>query len=138
MDFHITGDYKHYGDNIEKGGKKIVYNGDKSNTKTLSEEELKKKIDKVLPHIKNARLWFSVCKYMMWEHMCAEMDFEGACEILLKLYPNLTLDAKSMQKLNVFTLKEELEDWEYEYDQPFKDEKTFEEYRFVAIKLCEA
>ena len=41
MDFHITGDYKHYGDNIEKGGKKIVYNGDKSNTKTLSEEELK-------------------------------------------------------------------------------------------------
>ncbi|MCQ2220453.1 MAG: hypothetical protein MJZ12_03615 [Prevotella sp.] len=137
MDFHIGGDYKHYGDNIEKGGRKVVYNGGK-NSNELTKEGLKKKIDKVHPHIKNSRLWFSVCKYMMWEHMCAEMDFEGACEILLELYPNLTLDAKSMQKLNVFSLKEELDDWKFEYDQPFKDEKTFEEYKFVAIKLSEA
>lgn len=137
MDFHISGNYHHHGDNIEKGGKKIVYNGDNPDLHPLTEEELKRKVDIVLPCIKSARMWFSVCKYMMWRHMCAEMNFKDACDILIHLYPELKLDYTKLRDLNVFSLKEELDDWKYEYDKPFKEEDIFEQYKFVATKMYE-
>lgn len=106
------------GDNIESGGLKIVnnYQGNEPETpakaQPLTREELQKKIDFVRPKIGNTnRLWFPVCRFMMWNMMVAEGDFEGAVNILQEMYPELKLDAKDLSSLNVLSFRKNLDQW---------------------------
>lgn len=106
------------GDNIENGGLKIVKNyggGENDAPKTekpLTDEELKERIERVRRHITINRLWFPVCKYMMWRKMVAEDDFVAAVEKLQTLYTNLKLDAADLARLNVLSFRYTLDKWD--------------------------
>lgn len=127
------------GDNIENGGLKIVkdYRGaggegceGNKKEKPLTEEELKKKVDFVKPRIKVKKLYFSVCRYMMWRKMVPERDFQGACEILERLYPGLNLDPDDLDSYYVLSFRKTLDEWNPE-DAPVHG-KTYNKYYTVA------
>lgn len=96
----------------------------------LNEDTLKKKTDKLKDQITTNRLWFPVCKYMMWKKMVGDGDFNSAVSILQRLYPNLKLDAKDLSSLNVLCFTKELEEWKDE-DAPVHG-NTFSRYYSIA------
>lgn len=106
------------GDNIEAGGMKVVNqygsSANKPQEEKLTEEQLRDKIERVRPFIENKRLWFPVCKYMMWRKMVAEGDFKTAVDILDRLFPEpkLGLDYKDLSKMNVDSFSKELSRWD--------------------------
>ncbi len=122
------------GDNIENGGLKIVYGSDASEERKkepLTEDELKRKVERVLTHIGTTnRLWFSVCKYMMWGRMVSDGDFGTAVSILERLYPHLKLNADDLSSLNVLSFKKEVKDWD-PLNAPVKG-ATFNKYLIIA------
>lgn len=122
------------GDNIENGGMKIVKNyggteGD-AKEKPLTDAELKEKIERVRSRITTKRLWFPVCKYMMWRKMVADGDFAAAVAKLEQLYPGLGLDANDLSKLNVFSFRKTVDKWDPN-DAPVSN-TTFSKYLVVA------
>lgn len=92
------------GDNIEAGGMKIVHhhgggNGDApKGNEPLTEEQLRGKVERAMPFITTKRLWFPVCKYMMWRGMVAEGDFKTAVDKLNASFPILVLMPKTSQR----------------------------------------
>lgn len=124
------------GDNIENGGIKIVRGYEPSEglahkEKTLTEDELMKRIEKVRTHIGNTnRLWFPVCKYMMWRKMVPEGDFNSAVNILKKLYPDVKLNPDDLSSLNVLSFKKSLDEWD-PTNAPVKG-TTFNKYYTIA------
>lgn len=122
------------GDNIENGGMKIVKNYGSTDAdkpqKPLTEEELKEKVDFVKPKITAKKLYFSVCRYMMWRKMVPERDFKGACAILEKLYPGLGLDADDLDSYYVLSFRKPLDEWNVD-DAPVHG-KTFNKYYTIA------
>lgn len=126
------------GDQINSGGMKIVkvYGGEsekkeKDEYKVLTEEDLKRKIEFVKPHIGTTKkLYFSVCRYMMWCKMVPERDFAAAVEILNRLYPELNLNADYMGTLYVASFRKKLEEWNPQ-DAPVKG-VTYNKYYTVA------
>lgn len=124
------------GDNIENGGLKIVrgydLSADKSeNAKPLTEDELMQRVEGVRSHIgKTNRLWFPVCKYMMWRKMVTDGDFQSAVRILERLYPELSLNADDLSSLNVYSFKKPLDEWE-PTNAPVKG-TTFNKYYTIA------
>lgn len=122
------------GDNIENGGLKIVKNyGGADKTKKqeepLTDEELMEKIQRARRHITNNRLWFPVCKYLMWRKVVAEGDFVSAASKLESLIPDLSLDAADLAKLNNLSFRKTLDKWD-EDDSPAG--KNFGKYLIVA------
>lgn len=125
-------------DIIENGGVKIVNNygaGGKQekDEKPLTEEELVEKIRFVRPKIgKSHRLWFPVCKYMMWRKMVIEGNFEGAVSIIARLMPEeaSNLNAKDLSSLNVLCFEKTLDAWKDE-DAPVHG-TTFNKYLVIA------
>lgn len=108
------------GDNIEEGGVKIVknyYGIDDNDGKLdfhnpITEEQLVEKVNFVRDKIGNSqRLWFPVCKSMMWHKLVPEGDFNGAVAILERLFPDLKLNAKDLSSMNVFCFQDDLEKW---------------------------
>lgn len=126
-------------DIIENGGVKIVNNygaGGKQekDEKPLTEEELVEKIRFVRPKIgKSHRLWFPVCKYMMWHSMVGDGDFVTAVAILERLYPELHLDADDLSSLNVLSFSKTLKEWNPN-DAPVKG-AYFSKYFLIANLL---
>lgn len=123
------------GDNIENGGLKIVYGNEaqegKKTKEPLTEEELMRKIERVRSHIGTTnRLWFSVCKYMMWGRMVSDGDFGTAVAILERLYPELKLNSDDLSSLNVLSFKKEVKDWD-PLNAPVKG-ATFNKYLIIA------
>lgn len=135
MGITVNGNILVKGDQIFDGGIKIV-NGEKEKEKKepLTEEKLKENVDYVIKRLENGRLWFPVCKYMMWGGLCSEGDFTSAVEILSRLYPNISLNAKDLSSLNVLSFRKSVEKWD-ENDCPIKDLKTFYKYKSIATLL---
>lgn len=105
---------------------------EKENKKTsLTEEELKKKIEKVRIHIGTTkRLWFPVCKYMMWRKMVANGDFVTAVAKLESMFPGLKLDADDMSSLNTLSFSKGVNEWDAE-NAPVRG-ATFSKYLVIA------
>lgn len=124
------------GDNIENGGIKIVKGYETSvdkleKEKPLNEDELRRRVDSVRTHIgKTNRLWFPVCKYMMWRKMVPEGDFSSAVKILEKIYPELSLNADDLSTLNVLSFNKSIDDWD-PTNAPVKG-TTFNKYYTIA------
>lgn len=107
--------------------------GERENEKKhpLTEEELKAKVARVRKHIGTSnRLWFPVCKYMMWGKMVVEGDFNTAVAKLKELYPELNLNADDMSSLNVLSFRKSLDEWDIE-NAPVKG-ATFNKYYTIA------
>lgn len=123
-------------DIIEDGGVKIVKNygtEEKKNKKPLTEEELKEKITFVRPKIGDRhRLWFPVCKYMMWNKMVSDGDFDSAVAIISRIMPEeaSNLNAKDLSSLNVLCFAKELEEWK-DADAPVHG-STYNKYYVIA------
>lgn len=107
------------GDNIENGGLKIVKNygqdatEEKKTKAPLTDAELMEKIERVRKHIGTVkRLWFPVCKYMMWHRMVAEGDFVTAVAKLEELYPGLGLSAHDLSKMNALSFQKTSDKWD--------------------------
>lgn len=103
-------------DIIESGGLKIVKNYGEAKEENkmvvpLTEDELKRKIDFVRSKITSNRLWFSVCKVMMWNKMVSDGDFASAVAIIERLYPDVKLNAKDLATLNVCCFRKGLDQW---------------------------
>lgn len=123
------------GDNIENGGLKIVknYGGSEEQKKAeepLTDMELMEKIERVRQKITTKRLWFPVCKYMMWRKMVADGDFTAAVKKLDELIPGLELDAVDLSKLNVLSFRKRFEEWDIN-NSPVKN-TTFSKYLVIA------
>lgn len=100
----------------------------------LTVEVLKRKVDSIRSLITDGRLWFPVCKYMMWEGLCVDGDFTDAVEKLHSIYPDVKLNAKDLSSLNTDSLRKPLEQWDFK-DSQFKIETTFNKYRNIAQAL---
>lgn len=126
------------GDQLNDDAVKIVHNHGGGNAKKepLTVERLKENVDAVLERIENGRLWFSVCKYMMWENLCADGDFVAAVEILKPLYPDVAFNAKDLASLNVMSFRKPLAQWDAN-DCPMKDLTTYNKYHSLAMLLTE-
>ena len=85
---------------------------DDKESQPLTEDDLKEKIARVRQRISTNRLWFPVCKYMMWRKMVAEGDFATAVNILQRLYPDLRLNADDLSSLNVLSFRKQIDDWD--------------------------
>ena len=125
------------GDNIEAGGLKVVnqygQHAKMPEDGKLTEDMLKDKVERVMLLITNKRLWFSVCKYMMWKGMVADGDFKSAVDIIDRLFPNLGLDAKDLSKLNVLSFSKELSQWNPK-DAPVQN-TVFSKYYLIANQM---
>lgn len=125
------------GDNIEDGGLKIVKNyggvaneGEKK-VKLLTEDELREKVARVRTHIgRTNRLWFPVCKYMMWRKMVADGDFVTAVAKLESMYPELKLNADDLSSLNALSFTKRVDEWDPE-NAPVHG-ATFSKYLTIA------
>ena len=128
-----------HGDNIEAGGLKVVHqygSGSSAPKKNepLTEDELREKVESVRQHIGTIkRLWFPVCKYMMWHSMVGDGDFVTAVAILERLYPELHLDADDLSSLNVLSFSKPLKEWNPN-DAPVKG-TYFSKYFLIANLL---
>lgn len=135
MGVTVFGDFIVKGDHISDYGVKIVNGGEgKAKSELLTEESLKANVDIIRNRIENGRLWFPVCKYMMWKGLCPEGDFTTAIEILKHIYPEVSLNAKDLSSLNVLSFRKPLEEWD-ENDCPLKDRTTFNKYKNIATLL---
>lgn len=135
MGITIYGNIIVKGDQIFDGGIKIVKGYKEEEMKEpLTEEKLKEDVDFIIKRLENGRLWFPVCKYMMWRGLCAEGNFTAAVEILSRLYPHIALNAKDLTSLNVLSFRKSLAEWDLK-DSPIKDFKTFNKYKDIASIL---
>lgn len=135
MGITVQGNFIVKGDQINDYGVKVVYGSEKKKEEgPLTIERLKEKVDCIRNRLESARLWFSVCKYMMWEGLCADGDFVDAVEKLQPIYPEVKFNAKDLASLNVLSLRKPLEEWRCD-DSPFKDETTFNKYKNIADTL---
>lgn len=133
MGITVNGNIIVKGDQVFDGGVKIVknYGGADESDRPLTDAELQEKIERVREQIGNTkRLWFSVCKYMMWRRMVADGDFVSAVAKLEELYPGLALDAADMSKLNVLSFRKKVDEWDIN-DAPVKN-TTFSKYLSIA------
>lgn len=114
----------YYGDDIHDGGLKIVgtqtYGSqtDEDENQALQHtnepityENLQERLVVVAPRIGNSkRLWFCVCKFMMWREIVAENDFLKACSMLNETY-NLNLNYRDMEAINVDCFSKSYDQW---------------------------
>jgi len=108
------------GDQMFDGSLKIVYGGEGASKKKheddeppLTDEELKRKCDGVRSRIGNTdRLWFPVCRYIMWRKRVAEGDFDSAVAIIERLYPGLKLNADNIAENYAFSFTKTLDKWD--------------------------
>lgn len=132
MGLTVNGNVIVKGDQLFDNSVKIVkYEGEAQKEEPLTEEVLKERVDFVKSRITNGRLWFPVCKFMMWKMLVPEGDFGSAVEILERLYPEEKLNAKDLASLNVLSFRKELAEWD-ENDCPLKDRTTFHTYKNIA------
>lgn len=96
----------------------------------LTDAELMAKIERVRQKITTKRLWFPVCKYMMWRKMVADGDFTAAVKKLDELMPGLKLDAHDLSKMNVQSFRKTLDKWDAD-DAPVAN-STFTKYIVIA------
>ncbi len=137
MGITVNGNITVKGDQIFDGGIKVVHQyGQAEKKEPLTEERLKEKVSLIRNKLENGRLWFPVCKFMMWEKMVPEGDFDAAAEIIKRLFPDVSLNAKDLSSLNVFSFRKELKEWNQE-DSPIKDRTTFYRYKGIADLLYE-
>lgn len=116
---------------FNNGGKAKKYEG------KLTKDILKQKVDKIMPLILSKQMYFVVCKYMMWENLCHEGEFQDAIDILEELYPGLGLSYTNIIALNKGSFRKTLDEWSLS-DCPFKQESTFEKYEELAYLLMNA
>lgn len=136
MDITVNGSVIVHGDQILDGGIKIVHEGSARRKKQpLTEKTLKENVDLIRSRINNGRLWFSVCKHMMWQKLVPEGDFQTAADILQRLYPGLTLNAKDLSSLNVQSFRKHVSEWT-DADAPVSG-TTFNKYMTIALTLEE-
>lgn len=101
--------------------------------KPLTEEALKTKVDSIRNRIDKDRYWFPVCKYMMWEGMVAEGDFNAAREIIQRLF-NADINPKDLSiNMNVMSFRKSLQEWSMS-DAPVSG-STFNKYKSIAEAL---
>lgn len=134
MGITVNGNIIVKGDQVFDGGVKIVKNYGKADAEpeALTEEMLKDKIESVMNLIEKDRYWFPVCKYMMWEGLVAEDDFDGALALIQKHFPDVAFDPKDLStKMNVGCFRKSLAEWVDDEDAPVHN-KTFNKYKSIA------
>lgn len=116
-----TNNYNFYGGGKQSGCTDTI----------LTEDELMERVANVRTLIGNTnRLWFPVCKYMMWRKMVPEGDFNSAVKIIEKLYPEVSLNPDDLSSLNVLSFKKTLDEWDVT-NAPVKG-TTFNKYYTIA------
>ena len=97
-------------------------------------EELKRKVDMVLPQMTTQRNWFPVCTYMMQAKIVDEGDFKTACSILSQLYPETKLNAKDLASMYTSYVQKPIEEWTIEKN-PFNSDNIFKRLHEIGMTL---
>lgn len=137
MGITVNGNIIVKGDQVFDGGVKIVKNcgATDNESEMLTEELMRDKIDSVRNIIDTQRMWFPVCKYMMWEGLVAEGDFSGALKMIQSWYPDVVFDAKDLSThMNVGCFRKALTEWVDDTGAPVHN-STFNKYRNLAETL---
>lgn len=139
MSITVEGNLIVKGDQIFDGGVKIVrIAGAEKEKEPLTEELLKQKVEAARNLIDKARLWFPVCKYMMWEGLVPEGDFEAALAMLQGMFPDVSFDPKDFSsKLNVGSFRKPLSEWVDDDSSPVHN-TTFSRYKNIAELMYHA
>lgn len=99
------------------------------------DEQLRDVARRFLPHVeKNARLWFCLCKAMMWREDAVDGDFPGAVARLRQAFGGelpCEIDAKDISRLNVLSFSYTIDRWN-QADSPFKRGNDFLQYHGLA------
>ena len=133
MGITVEGNLIVKGDQIFDGGIKVVrISGEEKAAEPLTIEMLKEKVDLILNRIENGRLWFPVCKYMMWEGLVGEDDFKAAVEMLQGIYPDVAFNVKDLSSLNCMSFRKSLDEWDRN-DAPVSN--AFMKYKNIAEAL---
>lgn len=109
--------------------------GEKQPTYASRDEQLVAVAQRFLPYVeKNARLWFCLCKAMMWHGDAVDGDFHGAVARLRQAFGGKLpgeIDAKDISRLNVLSFSYSLDRWNQE-DSPFKRGNDYLQYHGLA------
>lgn len=104
---------------------------------TIAPDELKPKLDIIVPRMSNQRHWFVVAKYFMKKHFVLEGDFRGAVDLIMEAYngnPPISIDAKDLSRLNVDIFAKDVDLW-YGANSPAKTNRD-KQYCEI-IKYCQ-
>jgi len=104
----------------------------------ISLDELRDKLDTVLPYMSNQRHWFVVTKFMMKKRFVNNGDFKAASSLIIDAYdgyPPIGIDPRDLSRLNVGLYSKEVDLW---YDKNYKPSKTREQQSFEIFKICQS
>lgn len=104
-----------------------------------TDEELRNKINNIMPMIRINRQWFCILKVLMLHGLLADNDFEGGRKLILKLFPagvNNMFDPADIAKLHTGCFKFPIDKWTIS-DSPFKREAEFAQYMNLAMRFDE-
>lgn len=100
-----------------------------ADSKALS---LKEKLERIVPMIKNGRLWFSVCKVLMLHGLVGDGDFAGAAAVIRsELGEDIPygINVDDLSRLHALSFTKELDRWD-EKNSPVG--RTFKQYHSIA------
>lgn len=103
----------------------------------ISDDELRDRINKVLPLIKQNRHWFCIIKVLMLRGLVKNKDFKGAAERIRSLYPGgleVEIDPADLQSMHNGSFMFPLSEWSLT-DGPFKREYEFKQYLSLAQRF---
>lgn len=105
----------------------------------LNDNELRDRINKVLPFIKQSRHWFCIVKVLMLRGLVKNKDFKGAAERIRSLYPgglDVEIDPADLQSMHIGSFMFPISEWTIT-DSPFKREFEFKQYLGLAQRFDE-
>lgn len=105
-----------------------------SEKEELTDENLRNKINSVLPKITSNRLWFCIIKVLMLHGLVAYDDFEDGKKLICRLYPNgypNEFDPYDIKKLHDGCFRLPLNEWRQD-TSPFKRPAEFRAYQNLA------
>lgn len=111
---------------------------EEENTDKLSGDGLRRRIDAVLPMIKNQRMWFCICKVLMQVKLVGEGDFKTAVLMIESAFPEgvpVAVDAHELAKLNCESLAKDISMWDAKRSPVGNATGTYQSlaYRFMSL-----
>lgn len=113
--------------------------GQEQQPEELTDDDLRNKINQVLPLMKNSRHWFSIIKVLMLHGQVLDGDFEAGKNLIERLYPagvTLKIDPADLSKLHTGSFRLPVVSW-VQNDAPVARSAEFFQYRSIALKLDE-
>lgn len=104
------------------------------------DEDLRKRIDSVLPLMNRKKHWFCIAKVLMVSNLIAEGDFKAAETIIRRIYSDevpFGINAEDMSELNRRSMRLNPKEWNPEDSPIIKGFKTYHSIALLFLNFFE-